>query len=382
MKHKVKPNQQERGIILIALIITIIVLVILAAVTIKAVYESNIVGYAINGATNYAEESKRENEILDQTASILESAIAKYDDEDKGIDFGNLTDEEKKALIGKCVDYTPVSGTFSDHVGEIYSGSDNNSEMSTDTSLKWRILFIEDNKLTLISDNVTTDQVMCLRGANGYNNGVLLLNNACKAMYSNSSLGATARSIKIEDLEEVSSFDKTSYSRRGEYNYGEEYSVSNTYYPAIFADEKTGKVDGKYGTKYGQSEQTEYITTGSLHATTLAGIQNEYTYNTQGYLDPIYLDVFGYKAGTTTEVDDCWIFASRCVDLSYGKVASFMFFIGENDEVLLHEAYYSTDDEDPPSYELRPVVEIDLSKVNIGETGTGAADNAYSIVAK
>ncbi len=98
MKHKVKPTNKEGGITLIALIITIIVLVILVAVTIKAVYESNIVGYAINGATNYAEESKRENEILDQTASILESAIAKYDDEDKGIDFGNLTDEEKKSI--------------------------------------------------------------------------------------------------------------------------------------------------------------------------------------------------------------------------------------------------------------------------------------------
>ena len=56
MKHKVKPNQQERGITLIALIITIIVLVILAAVSISAVYNSNIINYAVNGAINYASE--------------------------------------------------------------------------------------------------------------------------------------------------------------------------------------------------------------------------------------------------------------------------------------------------------------------------------------
>ena len=56
--------------------VTIIVLVILAAVSISAVYNSNIIGFATNGTINYAEESKRENEILDHTASILESAIS------------------------------------------------------------------------------------------------------------------------------------------------------------------------------------------------------------------------------------------------------------------------------------------------------------------
>ena len=55
---------------------TIIVLVILAAVSIRAVYNSNIIGFATNCTINYAEESKRENEILDHTASILESAIS------------------------------------------------------------------------------------------------------------------------------------------------------------------------------------------------------------------------------------------------------------------------------------------------------------------
>ncbi len=285
--------------------------------------------------------------------------------------------KRKKALIGKCVDYTPVSGTFSDHVGEIYSGSDDNSEMSTDTSLKWRILFIEDNKLTLISDNIATDQVMRIRGANGYNNGVLLLNNACKAMYSNSSLGATARSIKIEDTEKVSTYDKEI-----DEEYGYEQSVSNTYYPAIFADEKSGKVDGKYGTKYGQSDQTEYITTGSLHATTLAVIKNIYKYDMPEYMESIYVDIFSYKAGSTEEIDDCWIFASRCVDFNMDRSVFFSFFIGGSEWIDLHDIYYSTDDVDPASYELRPVVEIDLSKVKIGERGTGAADDAYSIVAK
>lgn len=68
--------RQEKGITLVALIITIIVLVILAAVSIAAVYQSNIVNYAVNGAQNYANEAGRENEILESTASIMSSTVS------------------------------------------------------------------------------------------------------------------------------------------------------------------------------------------------------------------------------------------------------------------------------------------------------------------
>lgn len=68
--------RQEKGITLVALIITIIVLVILAAVSIAAVYQSNIVNYAVNGAQNYAIEAGKENKILESTASIMSSTVS------------------------------------------------------------------------------------------------------------------------------------------------------------------------------------------------------------------------------------------------------------------------------------------------------------------
>ena len=71
MKHKVKPNQQERGITLIALIITIIVLVILAAVTLNSIFGSNIIGLATNGAINYAEEQQKELGMLNDVSDML-----------------------------------------------------------------------------------------------------------------------------------------------------------------------------------------------------------------------------------------------------------------------------------------------------------------------
>ena len=68
--------RQEKGITLVALIITIIVLVILAAVSIAAVYNSNIIGYAVNGAQDYSQQAVNENAILSGTESIVSSAMS------------------------------------------------------------------------------------------------------------------------------------------------------------------------------------------------------------------------------------------------------------------------------------------------------------------
>ncbi len=67
----------EKGITLVALIITIIVLVILAAVSIAAVYQSKIVDYAINGAQDYTNQAVRENQIMRQTESTIASGMSK-----------------------------------------------------------------------------------------------------------------------------------------------------------------------------------------------------------------------------------------------------------------------------------------------------------------
>ena len=66
----------DKGITLVALIITIIVLVILAAVSIAAVYQSRIVNYAINGTMNYATEGIKENQVIKGTESLLDSAVS------------------------------------------------------------------------------------------------------------------------------------------------------------------------------------------------------------------------------------------------------------------------------------------------------------------
>ena len=275
-----------------------------------------------------------------------------------------MSDTELASNVGKYVDYTPVSGSFSDHVGTTYNGSNNNSQMATITNLKWRILDASDNTLTLIS-NTTANTDFTLEGPNGYNNGVLLLNNACKAMYSNSNLGAIGRSLNIDDIEAYSTYEGASLS---------EYTPSNTYYPNIFALELTGSINGTYGSRYDLSEQEEYIT-GSAQASTLRGKLTYYTFtmSTSTMKSQIYVDLFSSST-------DTWL-ASRCVNLGSGAAFFEMFYVN-NSSVDTGWLYYSPNSNYRHSYAIRPVVEIDLSKVNVGLTGDGGADTPYSIEAK
>ena len=81
MNIKIK---QEKGITLIALIITTIVLVLLVAVSIIAITDQSIVGHAINGAQDYASAGKEENKTLGDTENLMEDAMSKLDEIQSG----------------------------------------------------------------------------------------------------------------------------------------------------------------------------------------------------------------------------------------------------------------------------------------------------------
>ena len=70
-------GNNEKAITLIALIITVIILVILAAVSIRTVYNMGIVGHAINGTAEYVEAAKNENKMMSDTASYIEEVLGK-----------------------------------------------------------------------------------------------------------------------------------------------------------------------------------------------------------------------------------------------------------------------------------------------------------------
>ena len=273
-----------------------------------------------------------------------------------------MSDTELASNIGKYVDYMPARGTFSDHTNPDYSGSTYNSPITTDTSAKWKILFANDNKLTLISDKAVNNDFN-LEECNGYNNGVLLLNNACKIMYSNNNLGAIGRSLNIDDIESVSSYNGATNT---------ECIIEYAQYPSIYDEEEGVNAGEGYGI-LGRSEQNSYRI-GYLSTDKLKGKETEYSYTmSSNYMSQAYVNLF--KSSQTT-----WL-ASRCVhDNNY--LVFCMFYVDSN---TINASYFS--DSDGRGYgggdfAVRPVVEIDLSKVNVGLTGDGSSSSPFSIEAK
>ncbi len=147
--------------------------------------------------------------------------------------------------IGDYVDYTPTPAIYpADKLGADYTGYANTGDLTTDTDLKWRILGVDEKGcLTIISDKPTSKTVS-FQDAKGYNNGVYILNDICKTLYSSTDLGVSARSLTIEDVEggfsptaeaERDSFTDTDSNTKYKQPYT--YTGSSAQYPAIYAKE-------------------------------------------------------------------------------------------------------------------------------------------------
>ena len=294
------------------------------------------------------------------------SDIVKRSTQDNGV-----TDTVLAEGIGKYVDYAPTYAKFT--IRKSYSGDTIDREYTTTTTLRWRILFVHDEKLILISDTSLMDGMVGVKlsGANGYNNGVKLLNDACYTMYSNSTYGAVGRSLDIEDIESVSSYPGATLNS---------IVTGSTNYPNIFAQEKTGFVNTAYGTALDLSDQTDWVT-GNKNANTLKGYETYYTYNiSTNYMNSKYVELF--------KEFNCWL-ASRCVSNESGRYSNYFSFCifcidntGSNGAVNAYGIYTSENEEYTRTLGLRPVVEIDLSKATIGRTGDGSLNYPYSIEAQ
>ena len=145
--------------------------------------------------------------------------------------------------MGDIVSYTPETPSTGYDLSTAKSGYDDAQTIDgTYDPTTWRIMEVDEN------GNITKllgigAKTVSFQGSTGYNNGVYLLNDICKSRYGNASLGATARSLNIEDIE--SRMNATGIAARNAYKAGttqygttRKYTGSNTKYPAIYAQEK------------------------------------------------------------------------------------------------------------------------------------------------
>lgn len=170
--------------------------------------------------------------------------------------------EREELQVGDYVNYTYDEAE--DYVlKKEYSGYEEDQTILQTKDLKWRIINIDEENGTvdLISD-IQTDNEVGFLGALGYNNGVYLINDICRKQYSNESLGVTARSINLEDLE--SKMNEEGIAARDEYKTaGAQYGKTKTYndlieYPTLYSKETGAGIGTTQVNRDGIGSSDEY----------------------------------------------------------------------------------------------------------------------------
>lgn len=172
-------------------------------------------------------------------------------------------EEEPDLKVGEYIDYTPDTASNYVLTGTNSGVVNNVAEGIAQEELNWRILNInDDGTIDIISEDPITTEVY-FGGALGYNNGVYLLNDICEKLYSNKRLGAKARSINLEDIEDKMS--RTALSNRDSYghdevHYGEvkTYMGQNAFVPEIYT-KKSGDADQESKAYYSNATTSTFI---------------------------------------------------------------------------------------------------------------------------
>ena len=329
-----KLNLKERkGITLIALVITIIVLLILAGVSIAMLTGQNgILTQAQNSKTTteyksaeekvklaiMAARSQSETGALDADKLIAEitnnyggtasktndgfPVNATVDGKNFYIDQDGNEGEPQDRTGLKVGDYIKYNPDTAD--GKTYSllgtqsGYSNDQTIAKET-LNWRILKIKaDGSIDIISD--PTNKEVYFSRSLGYNNGVYLLNDICKELYSNTSKGVTARSVNLKDMESwLTDAGKTA---RDEYTllgikYGETKTYKNSY---LYTPDAYNSEEDENSNHYTSPTTETYTKLGTLNA--------KQTY----YNIPIDEQNYGEGAKVLSNSNYYWVAARVC----------------------------------------------------------------------
>ena len=368
---KIKP--ENKGITLIALVITIIILLILATISIQLLTNTGL----FQKANEAKDKTKNATENQAKTLNEYEDTMNEYLQGATGEMAEKLADKVK---VGDYVKYEPDTASTDSILQELetYSGSDANttSTLTQEKDLNWRVLDIQNGQVRLISEIPTISKIE-LKGFNGYNNAIKLLDNACNVLYNNSKLANKVQNLKIEDI--------TNYINEKDYSkFKKEYGSTNfpisKYYPNILLKEKNQKVNGIEGNKLGISQQDEYIK--QTEETETDELELKYTYwekemNESDFTNSKYYELFIKKGENNYK--NYWI-SSRCLTINSDFGCYFVREV-ENGSVKADDLCGTSGYQLPLSYAFRPVVilnsNVQIDNQNSGDGST--AEQAYAI---
>ena len=183
----------------------------------------------------------------------------------------------KTPQVGDIVDYKPDTPSTGYDLTTAKSGYGSQTIDDKYDPTVWKIMEVDENgNITKLLGIGSKD--VYFYESKGYNNGVYLLNDICKSRYGNASLGATARSLTIEDIE--SKMNGAGIAARNAYKSGtvqygttRKYTGSYKTYPAIYEQEKYAGVKRNADntlTEVSDVDDGTQVITGSINATAQA----------------------------------------------------------------------------------------------------------------
>ena len=204
-------TKEQKGITLIALIITIVVLMVLASVAISTIQNDGIIGHAQNATNKFTEEQQKEQDMINYYELVLSGKAWAQNGQTVSRNGQILNVGEKVTLKVGTAD--AVAYSAGDYRGD------------------WVVLGAEYGKLLLVSStNVANVPLGGTKGgkingtdcAGGYYNGVEALNTVC-ATYLDETYADSARSITVEDVNRVTGFSPVRAQFSG---YGITYTIT------------------------------------------------------------------------------------------------------------------------------------------------------------
>ena len=412
MKQKLKNTQ--KGITLVALVITIIVLLILAMVSIKIVMDGGLITKSKDATTQHTIAAEKEAITTGYAAYQIElaqkgKAALKVEGEakvtTKGEDWsvtftktnneyelkkdGTITLTKQGNGSTTTVGWTDngndtfTKGDVTLKVGDIVnydegteksttvykekSGYSSDQTFKTEKNLGWRVLGINaKGEIELISDNPTSSTLR-LSGKTGYLNAEDVLNNVCNELYVNGEHATGARSLNVEDINKLGNYDPTTYSGYGDiwtYRFptsGDYMQYKRTKADGTLVTNWTNITNANYQTFRVPGEKEETISAANRNNTGKSIKNTYYSYNITDNVKQITSDgkkmsdiiTKGTESGSVAQ----WL-ASRCVHCS-SDCASFYVRVGYTNVNYTSALYYSSDGYSNYSSRVRPVVSLE-----------------------
>ena len=317
---------------------------------------------------------------------------------------GSTTPEEPTVPVGLEVGSTVIYNPSGTYNWQAKYCSSTKTETTDDVTLNsstgedfnissWKVLSIDNETGTVeLVPSAPTTGTVYLGEAQGYNNGVKLLNDACSSLYGNNEKEITARSINIEDIEKymtdtalTEAHNYTSSSSNTKYgNQVSSAYTSSKNYPAIYAQEKLAVINGEANGDTGLdlSKQDAFIertegTNGAIATATSIQPYQTYWYKDATFMSTAFEDYTKQDSSTAnyynlimpSETGTTYWVASRCV-YTNSSICSFLVRRVYSGSVGADSMYDSGDNANSGSRALFPVITLNSSLIE-GDASTG-----------